>query len=156
MPEPRERIYDLALRALDEQERQVGDLRSRLAPVVAAAGVAVTILTRPAFQGPHPTGWIEITGTAVGLAGAGVVVLATVYLLISRPLAFSIDARDALKAAEELDLLEDGTLLMSPWPSGSAIAARATTRSFDASTTLSAQPWLLSWSNSLASALRRR
>jgi hypothetical protein len=36
MPEPRGRIYELALRALDEQDRQVDDLRGRLAPVLAA------------------------------------------------------------------------------------------------------------------------
>jgi hypothetical protein len=51
MPEPRARIYELALRALDEQDRQVDELRGRLAPVLAAGGVGLTLLTGPAFSG---------------------------------------------------------------------------------------------------------
>jgi hypothetical protein len=50
MSEPRSRIYELALRALDEQNRQVDDPRGRLAPVLAAGGVGLTLLTRPAFS----------------------------------------------------------------------------------------------------------
>jgi hypothetical protein len=38
MSDPRGRIDALALRVLDEQDRQVGDPRGRLAPVVAAGG----------------------------------------------------------------------------------------------------------------------
>lgn len=156
MPDPRERIYDLALRALDEQERQVGDLRGRLAPVVAAGGVGVTLLSRPAFQGTHPNGWVEITATAVGLVGAGGVVLATAYLLLSRPLAFSVDARAALAAAEELDLLDDGRRFDDPWRWASVIAVRATTRSSGVCTTRSPSRWSpCSWS-SLVSASPRR
>jgi hypothetical protein len=110
MPDPRERIYELALRALDEQERQVDHLRSRAGAVIAAAGVGVTLLAEPVFHRSHPDGWAEIGATALGLAGAAGVVLATAYLLVSRPLAFSVDARRALTAAEALDVLDDGRL----------------------------------------------
>jgi hypothetical protein len=54
MPEPRGRLYELALRPLDEQEHHVGELRGRLAPVIAAGGIGLTLLTRPAFAGQHP------------------------------------------------------------------------------------------------------
>jgi hypothetical protein len=96
-----------ALRALDEQERQVGELRGRLPPVVAAGGIGATLLTRPVFGGHHPTGVVEIAATSVGLLGATVLVLAGAYLLRSRRLAFSVDARAALAAAEDLELLDD-------------------------------------------------
>ena len=107
MPDARERIYDLALRALDEQERQVGELRGRLSAVVAAGGIGATLLTRPVFEGGHPAGFMEIAATALGLLGALALVLASAYLLKSRRLAFSVDARAALAAAEELELLEE-------------------------------------------------
>jgi hypothetical protein len=107
MPEARERIYDLALRALDEQERQVGELRGRLPAVVAAGGIGATLLTRPVFEGDHPAGVVEIAATGLGLLGALGLVLGGAYLLKSRRLAFSVDARVALEAAAELEILED-------------------------------------------------
>jgi hypothetical protein len=81
MSEPRGRIYELALRALDEQDRQVGDLRGRLAPVLAAGGVGLTLLTRPAFSGAHPSGANELVATIAGLLGAAALVLAGAYVL---------------------------------------------------------------------------
>jgi len=56
VPSTIERIYDLALRSLDEQERQVGELRGRLAPVVAAGGLGSTLLARSVFARSHPEG----------------------------------------------------------------------------------------------------
>lgn len=107
VPVPIERIYDLALRSLDEQERQLGDLRGRLAPVVAAGGLGITLLARPVFAGSHPDGFWEVTATITGLAGAALLVLAVAYLLRSRPLAFSVDAAAALDATRDADLLAD-------------------------------------------------
>lgn len=76
MPTPVEGIYDLALRSLDEQERQLGELRARLAPVVAAGGLGITLLARSVFTGTHPEGPWELMGTVVGLVGAAVLVVA--------------------------------------------------------------------------------
>ncbi len=98
VPSTIERIYDLALRSLDEQERQVGELRGRLAPVVAAGGLGSTLLARSVFARSHPEGVWEVSATIVGLAGAAVLVLAVAYLLRSRPMAFSVDAEAALDA----------------------------------------------------------
>ncbi|HWK29223.1 MAG TPA: hypothetical protein VNS09_21855 [Solirubrobacter sp.] len=112
MSEPRARIYELALRSLDEQDRQVGDLRGRLAPVLAAGGVGLTLLARPVFAGEHPSGVLEIAATSIGLLGALVLVLAGAYVLHPRELAFSLNARATLDAIRGRDpeLLEDDDL----------------------------------------------
>src|SRR3954469_25724380 len=101
MPEPRGRIYELALRALDEQDRQVGDLRGRLAPVLAAGGVGLTLLTRPAFSGAPPAGALELVATIGGLLGAVTLVLASAFVLQPRRLAFSVNAAATLDAIRE-------------------------------------------------------
>jgi hypothetical protein len=112
MPDPRSRIYELALRALDEQDRQVGDVRGRLAPVVAAGGVGLTLLTRPAVSGSHPSGAVELAATVVGLLGAAALILASAYVLHPRRLAFSVNARATLDTirARDADILEDEDL----------------------------------------------
>lgn len=56
MPDPLAIVYQLALRALDEQERQVTALHGRLAPVIAAVGVASTLLAPTAFRAERPDG----------------------------------------------------------------------------------------------------
>jgi hypothetical protein len=103
MPEPRARIYELALRALDEQDRTVGDVRGRLAPVLAAGGVGLTLLTRPAFSGAHPSGGIEVAAAISGLLGAAILVLAGAYVLHPRSLAFSVNAQATLNAIRQQD-----------------------------------------------------
>jgi hypothetical protein len=108
MSAPIARIYDLALRSLDEQERQLGELRSRVAPVVAAAGLGITLLARSVFAGSHPRGTWEVIAATVGFAGAATLVVASGHLLRSRPMAFSVDAIAALKVARDADALDDG------------------------------------------------
>lgn len=105
MPAPIERIYDLALRSLDEQERQLQDLRGRLAPVVAAGGLGITLLARPVFERSHPEGLWEVTTAVVGLAGAG-------GSFWRSPTCFArgrspIDAEATLDAARDADLLAE-------------------------------------------------
>lgn len=85
-------VYDLALRALAEQERQVTELRGRLTPVLASGGLGATLLTPLAFHGGHPTGVAEVAFVALGLAGIAVEILAAVYVLAPRSLAFSPSA----------------------------------------------------------------
>lgn len=100
-----ETFYDLAIRALEEQEREVSGLRTRTGTLVAAAAVAATLLVRFVFAGSHPDGWLEWSATGVGLAALAVVLLASVYLLRSHDLSFGIDA-----AASHMELEALGTL----------------------------------------------
>jgi hypothetical protein len=85
-------FYDLAIRALEAQEREVNSLRTRTGTLAAAAAVAGTVLAREVFTGVHPDGWFAWTVTVTGLFGLGIVLVASVYLLRSHSLAFSIDS----------------------------------------------------------------
>lgn len=96
-----ETFYDLAVRALEEQERQVTSLRVRTGTLVAAAAVAATLLAREVFADTHPDGIAEWSVTVFGLVGLGVVLIASVFLLRSHDLAFSLDVREAYDDAEE-------------------------------------------------------
>ena len=101
MPEPLAHVYDLALRALDEQERRVTQLHARITPVLAAGGVGITLLTGPAFKGVHPAGATETTAVTVGLAGIAVSVAAAAYLLLAARLSFGLDAPSATAVAQQ-------------------------------------------------------
>jgi hypothetical protein len=111
MPEPRSRIYELALRALDEQNRQVDDLRGRLAPVLAAGGVGFTLLPGRRSRATIRRA-IELAATVVGLLGAVTLVLASAYVLHPRRLAFSVNASATLAAIRDRDagILQDDDL----------------------------------------------
>jgi hypothetical protein len=99
MPEPLAHVYDLALRALDEQERQVVELRSRLAPVVAACGIVATLLSRPAWRNAHRVHALQVASVSVGFVGIGMTTFMAAYLLLSRPLSFGVDASVAWRCA---------------------------------------------------------
>jgi hypothetical protein len=93
--DPLAHVYDLALRALAEQERQVAAIQSRLTPALAAGGLAVTLLAPVAHR--HSTaGALGVSGCGVAAAGLAVVVLAALYLLLPRSLSFGISASYAL------------------------------------------------------------
>ncbi len=49
-------FYDLAIRAIEEQEREVNGLRARTGTILASGAVAATLLAREVFAGPHPVG----------------------------------------------------------------------------------------------------
>jgi hypothetical protein len=65
MSEPLVRLYDLALRTLDDQERRADALRSRLGPVLAAAALGVSVLSGPVVGGVHPAAATANTFTAM-------------------------------------------------------------------------------------------
>jgi hypothetical protein len=96
-----ETFYDLAIRAIEEQEREVNGLRARTGTLVAAAAVAATVLAREVFAGAHPNGWLAWTATGIGLIALGAVLLASVYLLRSHDLSFSVDAAATLEDASD-------------------------------------------------------
>lgn len=101
MVAPIERIYELALRALDEQERQINDARASVPPLLAAGGLGATLLAQPAFGGGHPRGPWELTAVAVGLLGAAFLICAVLVLLRSTSIAFSVDAPRMLAVAPD-------------------------------------------------------
>jgi hypothetical protein len=95
MAEIAERMLELAKEALAEQERQVADMRTRGAAVLASGGVIGGLVGKEVFRGGHPDGWLEWLCATAGI-GATVVLVASVIALVSlRRLAFSIDARAA-------------------------------------------------------------
>ncbi len=54
-----ERIYELGVAALSDQERQVAEVRGRGATLLAAGAVIASLLAKPVFHGDHPNGQTE-------------------------------------------------------------------------------------------------
>jgi hypothetical protein len=92
VPDFGERIYELARGALDEQEREVAEVRGRGPALLAAGAVIATLLVRPAFDGRHPDRPVEWIGALAGLVGAGGVLVFVVLLLSPYRMAFSLNA----------------------------------------------------------------
>ena len=88
---PAETLYDLAVRSLEQQEREVNSLRARTG-TLAAAAVAATFLTREAFSGAHPTSLLAWSASSVSLGELATVLLTSVYLLWPHQLHFGADA----------------------------------------------------------------
>lgn len=59
------------------------------------------------FAAAHPDGGVEWVSAGFGLAGLGVALLASVYLLRSHGLAFSLDAAAAYEEARDAGALDD-------------------------------------------------
>jgi hypothetical protein len=75
-----ERIYQLGLEALAEQERQVAEVRSRGSTLLAAGAVIASLLAKPVFHGGHPDGALQTLAATIGLIGAGGLLLVVVLL----------------------------------------------------------------------------
>lgn len=101
-----ERIYQLGLEALAEQERQVAEVRSRGSTLLAAGAVIASLLAKPVFHGGHPDGVLETFATVVGLLGAGGLLLVVVLLLRPYELGFSVNAPATYRALWEKGILE--------------------------------------------------
>jgi hypothetical protein len=95
MPEIAERMLELAKEALAEQERQVADMRTRSAALLASGGVIGGLIGKAVFSGGHPDGWLEWLCATVGVSAAVVLVASVIALFVLRRLAFSIEARAA-------------------------------------------------------------
>ncbi len=63
--------------------------------------MAATLLAREVFAGAHPDGRIAWTATGVGLVALAAVLFASVYLLRSHELSFSLDAAATLEDASD-------------------------------------------------------
>jgi hypothetical protein len=101
-----ERIYELGSEALAEQERQVAELRSRGAALLAAGAVIASLLARPVFAGDHPQGGAEVIAVLCGVLGAGVLLVFVVMLLAPRELGFSVKAGATYRALWDQQILE--------------------------------------------------
>jgi hypothetical protein len=106
MPDPLAHVYDLALRALAEQERQVAALHNRLAPVLAAGGLGATLLAPAAFRGSH-TAPVRIACIAVSLLGIAVAIGAGVRVLVTPQLAFGVDSASANSILREHPAIDE-------------------------------------------------
>jgi hypothetical protein len=103
-----ETFYDLAVRSLEAQERQVASLRTRTGTLVAAATVIATVLAQNVFATSRPDAWLPWLATTVGLAGGVLLLLASIYVLRSHDVAFSVgDAATAFEHAVDFGGLED-------------------------------------------------
>jgi hypothetical protein len=104
---PAEAVYDIAVRALEAQEREVNSLRTRTGTLAAAAALAASLLGREAFVGSDPEGFVAWVATAAGLVALAVVLFASVFLLGSHDLTFGLDAAATFEEAQEQGALAD-------------------------------------------------
>lgn len=101
-----ERIYQLGNEALAEQERQVAEVRSRAAVLLAAGAVVPSLLARGVFHGSHPEGFAQVAATLVGLLGAAGVLVFAVLLLRPYELGFSVKAGETYRELWDRNMLE--------------------------------------------------
>ncbi len=95
MATPYERLYEIALGAIDEQRRQISDARSGI-PAVGAAAAVIGALTKTAFNAP---GTANTVFAALGAFGIGIVLVCGVQTLRTPDrLALSFNA-EALREA---------------------------------------------------------
>jgi hypothetical protein len=105
-----ERVFQLGVDELAEQERQVAEIRGRAPALLAAGAVVPSLLAHAVFHGHHPHGFVEVLCTSLGLLGAGVLLVATGMLLWPRELAFSVNARATYQALWDQQILEQPML----------------------------------------------
>jgi hypothetical protein len=110
MAEFAQRIYELGVEALAEQERQVAEVRSRGSTLVAAGAVIASLLAKPVFAGAHPEGSLEVLATGVGLVGCAALLAAVVLLLRPYELGFSVKPGATYRALWEQNVLEQPML----------------------------------------------
>ncbi|HWT91864.1 MAG TPA: hypothetical protein VN238_02625 [Solirubrobacteraceae bacterium] len=98
-----ETFYDLALRALDEQQSEVAGLRTRAGTILAAAAVVATLLARPVFAEPVPDSLLFRLAAVTGVVGLMVVLAASVQLLQTHMVGFAVDVRTVYATADLRD-----------------------------------------------------
>lgn len=106
MSQPLARLYELALRTLDDQERRADALRGRLGPVLAATALGVTLLSGPVVGGARPH---TLPGKLALVVAVGGVIATTlgVFRLLS---AHHHPMRDIQPRRLVADLERDGLL----------------------------------------------
>lgn len=93
-----EAAYDLALRAIEQQERRLNELRSRTGTLIAAASVAASFLGSQAARAEE----LDVAG---GLAVVGylICVVAALYVLLPHRLVLEFRGSAMLQAADAVD-----------------------------------------------------
>lgn len=109
MSEPLARLYDLALRTLDDQERRADALRGRLGPVLAAAALGVSLLGGPFVDGGHAVSLAGTLAILVALGGLAIVLAASTFVLGARRrrVSFDVDPRELMDDLHRAGLLDD-------------------------------------------------
>jgi ABC-type transport system involved in cytochrome bd biosynthesis fused ATPase/permease subunit len=94
-------VYELALRSLDQQERELSELRARTNTVIAAAALIASFLGAAAIR-EHGglSAWSVIALVVLALTGG-----LSLYVLWPRELSFAFDARRTY--AELYELLDN-------------------------------------------------
>jgi hypothetical protein len=111
MSQPLAHLYDLALRALDEQERRVDAVRGRIGPVLAAAALGTTLLSGPVLGRGRPAGVAGTVAIAIAAVGLLVTLGAAAYLLGTKRIAsFDADVRALATSYRDSGLLDDLTV----------------------------------------------
>jgi hypothetical protein len=106
--EPLARLYDLALRTLDDHERRADALRGRLGPVLAAAALGVTLLSGPLVGGAHPDTALGKLALVIAVSGLAVTVGAAFRMLLARQRPDTeLDPRELLDELAAGGLLDD-------------------------------------------------
>jgi hypothetical protein len=110
LPSFEERIYQLGVDELAEQERQVAEIRGRAPALLAAGAVVPSLLAHAVFHGRHPHGFSEVLCTVLGIAGAAALLVAALMLLWPRELGFSVNTRATYQELWDQQILEQPLL----------------------------------------------
>lgn len=102
-----ETFYDLALRALDEQQSEVAGLRTRAGTILAAAAIVATLLARPVFADAAFASPLHRLAAAAAVVGLVVVLTSAVELLRTHELGFTVDVWGTYLATRGPGDLED-------------------------------------------------
>ena len=108
MSEPLARLYDFALRTLDDQDRRADALRGRLGPTLAAAALGVTLLSGPLVGGAHPASLLGTVALVVAVSGLALTVGAAFRVLLTRHTSdLAPDPQELLEHLTDNGLLDD-------------------------------------------------
>ena len=105
-----ERIFQLGVDELAEQERQVAEIRGRAPALLAAGAVVPSLLARAVFHGLHPHGLDEVLCTILGVVGAAILLVTALMLLWPRELGFSVNTRATYQELWDEQVLEQPLL----------------------------------------------
>jgi hypothetical protein len=109
-----ERLFQLGVDELAEQERQVADIRGRIPAVLAAGAVVPSLLANAVFHGQHPHGFDEVACTVLGVAGAVALLVGALSMLLpSYELGFSLKATDTYRELWTRRILEQPLIDLS-------------------------------------------
>jgi hypothetical protein len=92
-----ETSYDIAVRALEQQERSLDEVRRRTGTLLTASSLVASFLGSQAISRNGLNGWIDAALVAFGLS----VVISIYVLLPKRGLIFALDAPETYEALYE-------------------------------------------------------